>query len=84
MDICEKKAPAEMLADEPGTAQGPLGPNKVPTQVQKIVAAPELNNADFAKLAAACETRGFLFLNRLPKPAGRTARAGQQIGRAHV
>ena len=25
VDICEKKAPAEMLADEPGTAQGPPG-----------------------------------------------------------
>lgn len=62
VDICEKKAPAEMLADESGTAQGPLGPNKVPTRVQKIVAAPELNDADFAKLAAACEARGFLCL----------------------
>ena len=48
VDIYEKKTPAEMLADEPGTAQEPLGPNKVPTRVQKIVAAPELNDANFA------------------------------------
>ena len=33
VDVCANKAPAELLADEPGTEQGPLGPNKVPTRV---------------------------------------------------
>ena len=60
VDVCASKAPAEILADEPGTAQGPLSPNKVPTRVQRIVAAPELDDADFAALAAACDEKGFL------------------------
>ena len=60
VDVCANKAPAELLADEPGTEQGPLGPNKVPTRVQRVVAAPQLGDADFATLAAACEEKGFL------------------------
>ena len=60
VDVCANKAPAELLADEPGTEQGPLSPNKVPTRVQRVVAAPQLGDADFATLAAACEEKGFL------------------------
>ena len=60
VDVCASKAPAELLADEPGTAQGPLSPNNVPTRVQRVVAAPHLGEADFAALAAACEEKGFL------------------------
>ena len=60
VDVCANKAPAELLADEPGTEQGPLSPNKVPTRVQRVVAAPQLNDADYATLAAACEEKGFL------------------------
>ena len=60
VEVCEKKAPCEMLADEPGTEQGPLGPNKVPTRVKKVLAAPTLAEADYAKLAAACEAKGIL------------------------
>lgn len=59
VDVCADKAPCEMLADEPGTEQGPLGPNGVPTRVRRIVAAPTLDDKAFAALAAACEARGF-------------------------
>ena len=62
VEVCEKKAPCEMLADEPGTEQGPLGPNKVPTRVQKVVAAPTIPEDAFAQLSAACEAKGFLCL----------------------
>ena len=62
VDVCANKAPAEILADEPGTEKGPLGPNKQPTRVQKIVAAPQLAEEDFAVLAKACEEKGFLCL----------------------
>ena len=62
VDVCENKAPAELLADEPGVQQGPLGPNKVPTRVQRIVAAPDLDDEDFAALALACEEKGFACL----------------------
>ena len=62
VEICVKKAPAEMLAEEPGTEQGPLGPNKVPTRVQKVMAAPQLNDTDFAALEEACKAKGFLCL----------------------
>lgn len=60
VDICEKKTPAEMLADEPGTEQGPLGPNRVPTRKRKILAAPALSDADYAELEAACAAKDIL------------------------
>lgn len=62
VDVCASKSPAEMLADEPGTEKGPLGPNKCPTRIQRIVAAPGLNDADFASLEKACQEKGFLCL----------------------
>lgn len=62
VDVCEKKAPCELLADEPGTQQGPLGPNKVPTRVQRVVAAPGLDDAEFAELENSCKEKGFLCL----------------------
>lgn len=57
-DVCASKDPCELLADEPDAEQGPLGPNKVPTRVKRIVAAPDLDAA-FAALAKACEAQGF-------------------------
>ena len=60
VDLCEKKAPCELLVDEPGTATGPLGPNRCPTRVQRIVAAPQLSDDDFASLKALCDEKGFL------------------------
>ncbi|MBD5641657.1 MAG: (Fe-S)-binding protein, partial [Desulfovibrio sp.] len=50
IDVCEKKAPCEMLAEEPGTEKGPLGPNKVPTRLQKIIAAPALPEEQYVAL----------------------------------
>lgn len=59
VDLCASKSSAELLADEPGTAQGPLGPNNQPTRVQKVVAAPDLDDANFAELSRACGEKGF-------------------------
>lgn len=62
IDICEKKAPCEMLDDEPGTEKGPLGPNKVPTRLEKIIAAPALPEDQFNELEALCKDKGFKLL----------------------
>lgn len=62
--VCEAKAPCELLADEPGTEQGPLGPNGFPTRVRRVVAAPCLDDEHFANLAAACEAKGFICLSK--------------------
>lgn len=62
VDLCEKKAPCEMLADEPGTPAGPLGPNSCPTRVQRVIGASQLNDEDFATLKAMCDEKGFLCL----------------------
>lgn len=58
-DVCESKDPCELLADEPDAEQGPLGPDKVPTRVKRIVAAPDLDDEAFGALAEACEAKGF-------------------------
>ena len=69
VDVCAAKSPCELLADEPGTQRGPNG---VPTRVQRIVAAPCLDDEHFASLSAACEARGFLCLKDGPaQPPGR-------------
>ena len=52
VDVCENKAPCELMADE--------DVEKGPTRVQRIVAAPVLNDEDFATLEAACKEKGFL------------------------
>ncbi len=62
VEQCESKAPCELLADEPDAEKGPLGPNRVPTRVRRIVAAPCLDDEHFAFLAQACESKGFLCL----------------------
>lgn len=62
IDICANKAPCEMLDEEPGAEKGPLGPNKVPTRTQKIVAAPALPDADYEALEKACQEKGFVCL----------------------
>jgi L-lactate dehydrogenase complex protein LldG len=60
VEVCAGKEPAEILADEPGTEQGPPGPNNQPTRVWRVVGAPDLDEGDFAALAGACEEKGFL------------------------
>lgn len=62
VDLCEKKAPCEMLADEPDTATGPLGPNGVPTRLEKIMAAPAVDDATFGELEALCKEKGIVLL----------------------
>lgn len=59
IDVCEKKAPCEMLDEEPGTEKGPLGPNKVPTRTERIIAAPALPEDLFAELEGLCREKGF-------------------------
>lgn len=62
VDLCEKKMPCEMLAEEPGTPKGPLGPNKVPTRLEKIMAAPALDDDSFNALAGMCKEKNILLL----------------------
>lgn len=62
IDICDKKAPCEMLDEEPGTEKGPLGPNKVPTRLEKIIAAPALPEDQFNILDELCKEKGFKLL----------------------
>ncbi len=59
IDVCEKKAPCEMMDDEPGTEKGPLGPNKVPTRLERIIAAPALPEDQYAELEGMCKEKGF-------------------------
>lgn len=59
IDVCEKKAPCEMLADEPGTEKGPLGPNKVPTRLERIIAAPALPEDQYGELEKLCTDKGY-------------------------
>lgn len=59
IDVCEKKAPCEMLDEEPGTEKGPLGPNRVPTRLEKIIAAPALPEDQFQELDSLCREKGF-------------------------
>lgn len=58
VDVCARKAPCELLADE-DVEKGPNGPNGVPTRVQRIIAAPDLDDADFEQLSAICAEKGF-------------------------
>lgn len=62
IDICEKKPPCEMLADEPGAEKGPLGPNKVPTRLQRIIAAPALSEEQYVHLESLCHEKGIICL----------------------
>ena len=60
VQICEAKAPCELLAPEPGTETGPLSENRLPTRAQRIIAAPGLSDKDFAMLKKECKAKGFL------------------------
>ncbi len=57
-DLAIAKDPCEMLVDEPGTEKGPLGPNRVPTRLNRIIAVPELNDEEFAKFQEMCSAKG--------------------------
>jgi L-lactate dehydrogenase complex protein LldG len=58
--ICEEKAPCEMLAPEPGTETGPVSENKLPPRKQRLLAAPGLDDKDYAALKKECAAKGFL------------------------
>ncbi|MDO5536100.1 MAG: lactate utilization protein [Desulfovibrionaceae bacterium] len=58
VDLTVSKDPCEMLADEPGTEKGPLGPNRVPTRVQRILSVPQLNDEEFASVEAYAKEKG--------------------------
>jgi L-lactate dehydrogenase complex protein LldG len=64
VQICEEKTPCELLAPEPGTETGPLSENKLPTRAQRVIAAPGLNDKDFAVLEKACGAKGFLCIRK--------------------
>ena len=58
VDVCENRPAAELLADE-DVEKGPNGPNGVPTRVQRIIAAPDLDDADFETLSGLFAAKGF-------------------------
>ena len=58
VDVCDTKAPCELMADE-DVEKGPNGPNGVPTRVQRIIAAPDLDDAEFEQLSGICAEKGF-------------------------
>lgn len=58
VDVCENRPAAELLADE-DVEKGPNGPNGVPTRVQRIIAAPDLDDAEFEQLSGICAEKGF-------------------------
>ncbi len=64
IDICEKKPPCELLMDAEGTEHGPLSERGLPTRTNRIIAAPELEAGLYAKLAAACEAKGIVCLEK--------------------
>lgn len=64
VDLCAQKAPCEMLADEPDTAKGPLGPNGVPTRLEKIMAAPAVQDDVFKELEDLCKEKGITLLRQ--------------------
>ena len=57
VDVCKTKDPAQLLADE-DVPKGPLGAFGCPTRVTKILAAPDLAEADFKELADLCQKEG--------------------------
>ena len=63
VEVCKAKAPAQLLADE-NVPKGPLGPFGCPTRVTKILAAPDLAEADFNELKSACDKEGIECINK--------------------
>lgn len=62
IDVCLKKAPCEMLDDEPDTEKGPLGPNRVPTRLERIIAAPALSEDQYVELERLCHEKEIVCL----------------------
>lgn len=64
VDVCADKAPPSCWPTNPAPSRAPWAPTKVPTRVKRVVAAPELNDEDFAQLSKACEEKGFICLRQ--------------------
>lgn len=62
MDVCARKAPCELLAEEPGAEKGALSKNRVPTRLNRVLAAPGVDQELFEALAEGCAARGFTCL----------------------
>ncbi len=60
MELCEKKEPAELLADAPEAEVGPLNSEGVPTRKGRVVGWHGLAAADGAALEKACAEKGAL------------------------
>ncbi|MCL1879987.1 MAG: lactate utilization protein [Actinomycetia bacterium] len=58
VQISEEKPPCELLAPEPGTQLGPLSENNLPTRIQPIIAAPDLDDEGFFALEKTCKAKG--------------------------
>jgi len=76
IDVCEKKAPCELLAEEPGTEQGPKSENGQPTRLERFIAVPGMDKNWQDAMDAACEKKGF----RCLKDGLRNYLAGFDIG----
>ncbi len=80
LTVCDAKAPCEILAPEAKTSNGPLNCNNIPTRLQKIIAAPRLNEALSTELATACANKNYSLID-----AGmRNYLAGVDIGIAEA
>ncbi len=64
MEVCEAKAPCEILADEPNTEKGPVSANSVPTRLNRIVAAPGLSKKFATPLSKACKEKDYVLLSK--------------------
>ncbi len=63
LEICAAKKPCEILAEEPGTELGPLSSDGIPTRLQRIIAAPGLDKALYAKLEKSCSEKEYLCID---------------------
>ena len=80
IEICEQKAPCELLIEEPGTPEGPYSPNGVPTRVQRIIAAPDLDESTYTALEDAAQKKGILCIRN----GLRQYLAGVDLGITHA
>lgn len=78
VDVCAKKNPCQLLAEEPGVEKGPLGEHGMPTRVQRIVAAPGVDEKTFEALSKLCQAQGFMCI----KQGMRRYLAGIDVGLA--
>ncbi len=64
LDVCAAKNPCEILAEEPGTELGPVTEAGIPTRLQRIIAAPGLDSALYAKLEKSCTEKGYVCIEK--------------------